>query len=251
MMFTKAGKFIIFSMSILLVLFVTRILVFATDREVDSSNQGSICVSLLDPTDGSAINAASFNLYALAEPAQIKGEDTFLYTAAFENCGIEINLEQADALAENMTNYAEDRQIAATSRKFSENGRVCFSGLAAGLYLLVQEGSVAGYYPASPFLVSLPLLKADGSTTYKLEAKPKIEKADIPEPEAPAETEPPAEPEPPALPDPEAGRLIQTGQLNWPIPVLAAGGFILFSYGWPVFFKKEEKENDEDKKNQA
>ena len=36
------------------------------------------------------------------------------------------------------------------------------------------------------------------------------------------------------------GELIQTGQLNWPIPVLAGLGVLLFMAGWAlVFFRKD------------
>lgn len=249
MMLTKTGKFKIFIISLLLVVFSTKLLVLAADETLDPSNKGSISINLRDPTDDSVINAASFSLYTLAEPSQIGGEGAFLYTAAFKNCGIELSPVKADALAKDLAAYAEEHQLAAVSRKTSEGGRVCFSRLADGLYLIVQEGSVAGYYPASPFIVSLPLFKADGSTTCELEANPKIEKADTPEPEPepPAETEPPVEP---GESDPEEPRLIQTGQLHWPIPVLAAAGFILFTFGWPVFFKKENKKDEEDEENE-
>lgn len=39
------------------------------------------------------------------------------------------------------------------------------------------------------------------------------------------------------------GSLLQTGQLNWPIPVLCAGGFLLLAVGLVMIFRKKE-END-------
>lgn len=46
-------------------------------------------------------------------------------------------------------------------------------------------------------------------------------------------------PEETSLPD----KLVQTGQLNWPVPVLAMAGLLLFSAGWAIvnFGKKEEE----------
>lgn len=35
--------------------------------------------------------------------------------------------------------------------------------------------------------------------------------------------------------------LIQTGQLNWPIPVLAGLGILLFAMGWVMIFMKRKK----------
>ncbi|MGM9628679.1 MAG: Cna B-type domain-containing protein [Faecousia sp.] len=40
------------------------------------------------------------------------------------------------------------------------------------------------------------------------------------------------------------GSLLQTGQLNWPIPVLFAGGVLLLGFGLVMMFRKRE-ENDE------
>lgn len=39
------------------------------------------------------------------------------------------------------------------------------------------------------------------------------------------------------------GSLLQTGQVNWPIPVLCAGGFLLLAVGLMMMFRKKE-END-------
>lgn len=38
--------------------------------------------------------------------------------------------------------------------------------------------------------------------------------------------------------------LIQTGQLNWPIPILAITGIALFTIGWVMTFMKKDKKNE-------
>ncbi len=40
------------------------------------------------------------------------------------------------------------------------------------------------------------------------------------------------------------GSLLQTGQLNWPIPVLCGGGFLLLAVGMLLMKRKEEKTDD-------
>ncbi len=37
--------------------------------------------------------------------------------------------------------------------------------------------------------------------------------------------------------------LIQTGQLKWPVPVLAGAGLLLFAIGWVLYFKGESKKH--------
>lgn len=56
-------------------------------------------------------------------------------------------------------------------------------------------------------------------------------------------TVPPDEPPPPPDKPPE-DELIDTGQLNWPVPVFATAGLLLFSIGWAMLNlgKKDEEE---------
>lgn len=42
-----------------------------------------------------------------------------------------------------------------------------------------------------------------------------------------------------------ATSLLQTGQLNWPVPVLAIAGLLLFAFGWALtFFSRKNGENE-------
>ena len=65
----------------------------------------------------------------------------------------------------------------------------------------------------------------------------------------------PAAPDNPALPGnpdgvvlpgrPDAARLPQSGQLNWPIPVFACGGTLMFAVGWTLDRKEEPYETED------
>lgn len=55
---------------------------------------------------------------------------------------------------------------------------------------------------------------------------------DVPEEPTPGGDMPPGPEEPP---------LIQTGQLNWPVPFLAGGGVLLFALGWVLAFGKRDR----------
>ena len=98
-------------------------------------------------------------------------------------------------------------------------GAAVFTELDAGLYLVWQEDADAckDLSAIQPFLISLPIWVEDH---YVLDvvAAPKV-------PVQPAPTPPPPPPPPPP-PD-----LPQTGQLNWPIPVMAIAGALLVILG--------------------
>ena len=99
-----------------------------------------------------------------------------------------------------------------------KNGIAKFENLTTGLYLIYQEKAAEGYSKLSPFLVTVPYT-VDGKMIYDVtvDSKSELER----------------NPTPPTEPDKEPDeKLPQTGQLTWPIPVMAASGIALFLLGW-------------------
>lgn len=109
------------------------------------------------------------------------------------------------------------------------DGKAAFTSLPTGLYLVLQQSPAKGYSKLEPFLVSVPLLK-DGQYQYNVTATIKNELEREPEPSKPQE------------PKPNGPTLPQTGQLNWPIPLLAIAGIVLFAAGWLVRFSKKKEQ---------
>lgn len=107
-----------------------------------------------------------------------------------------------------------------------KDGKATFSGLSTGLYLIVQEKAAAGFSKLKPFLVGVPYLE-NGEYKYEVTAAIKSE----------VEREP--ESTPPPSTKQEGPKLPQTGQLNWPVPVLAVSGLAIFTLGW--FLRKKEE----------
>ncbi len=119
-----------------------------------------------------------------------------------------------------------------TQTQSINNGKVTFSGLTTGLYLIVQEQAANGFSKMNAFLVSVPYME-DGEYQYHVTAAIKSELERESEPTDPP---PPTEPEVPKLP--------QTGQLNWPIPLMVAAGLIFFIIGWVLCFGKKRKQHE-------
>ena len=129
--------------------------------------------------------------------------------------------------------YKENKATYAfyTQTQKVENGKVTFTGLTTGLYLVIQEEAAEGFHKLGAFLISVPYLQ-DGVYQYQVTAAVKLELER--EPETEPTTPPPTEPEDPKLP--------QTGQLNWPIPLMAVAGLTLFIAGWLLRFGKKKEQ---------
>ena len=198
---------------------------------------------------------APFKLYLVAEPDAASG---FALCGEFAGSSVDLSdLSTAGKLAQaalDLERWAGEKEIAPLAQQNTDSsGSVSFTSLAQGLYLVGgvthQQGSHR--YQSAPCLISLP--SWDGSTgvwELNVTAFPKFERSGTSggdptppptEPDTPIPPDPgdqpvdPVEPPdtPPTPPTPPVGpeKLPQTGQLKWPVPVLAALGMLLLLAG--------------------
>lgn len=120
----------------------------------------------------------------------------------------------------------EHPQFTVSKAAVDAEGKARFENLATGLYLVLQDTASPGYTPIKPFLVSLPYLQ-DGEYRYSVDSSVKTELERQPEATEPEPTDPP-------------GKLPQTGQLNWPIPVLAVAGLGFLLLGFVIRFSSRK-----------
>ncbi len=260
---------------------------------LDHSRWCRISVTLNDPQEHTPVVGAKLALYRIASvDVNTLGNLFYRYTAAYENCGIELyDAELATKLDHYLATNAAPERIAATDA----SGNVTWDLLATGLYLVRQIEAVDGYSPCKPFLVTLPM-KVGDAYQYEVDAAPKTEveklisytikkvwnidktvevadsvivqllKGDVPVETATLNEQNGWEV---TFHNLQAGddyraeeidvpkgftvtyaqdgdtfiitntpALAQTGQLNWPIPVLAAAGLILMTFGTLILRKE-------------
>ena len=194
----------------------------------DVTRKGSVTVAMKD--DGEPVSGGSLTACKVADIVENNGNYSFALTEEFAQSGIDISDLTAEDLAAKLADYAKNHSLDGIEREVGEDGTVKFAGLELGLYLFVQNKTADGYAPVEPFLVSVPYYDGE-KYVYDVDASPKVDL------EKELETEPTTEPtEPPDLP--------QTGQLNWPVPILAVAGMALIVIGWMMRAGKK-RENEE------
>ncbi len=180
------------------------------------------CSITITMRDGqTSVAGGTLELYQVGEAVEENGNYTFQITADFAGTGDTLDdLTHAEEIAVRMENCAKTLEPLATVN-IGDDGRAGFPGLTAGVYLVVQSQAAPGYERLRSFLVSVPYLE-DGEYCYDLTANPKTE----------LEKEPPTDPTKPVGPTKPTGPdLPQTGQLQWPVPVLVCTGLLLLALG--------------------
>lgn len=211
----------------------------------EMNRTGTITVKM--ETNGMAVAGGSLTAYRVGEIREddgdysfeaVDGMESFISDnkVGFEGVFSEENLgspELMSALAE----FAAEGNIPAYATEKNENGRVVFDDTALGLYLIVQTEASDGYKPIPAFLISVPM-NEDGIYVYSVNAEGKFEMES-----APTVPDRPQEPEKPNVPTPGVSILPQTGQLNWPVPLLAGIGLCLLTAGC-VLCRRQKGETD-------
>ena len=202
-------------------------------REVMAEPQlvqnGNVQITMKDEESQKMIAGGTFTCMNVGTLEIEEGELNWKFTKAFAESGLDMNEIQTEAFAESLWKYAQSQSMDGITKKIDANGSVRFENIPSGIYLMVQRKAAEGYYKVRPFVVTIPVQEENG-WCYDVDASPKMEKikkkSDVPEN--------------PKVPE-KGQKLPQTGQLNWPVPVLAISGMLLFITGWKIRNAEDEK----------
>ena len=217
------------ALTMCLILSMTGTAAFAAESEIpDLSRKGSLSITFT--YDGEPISDG--NKVGIFKAADVIEDNGYKFAWNGEFAAVGEMPEDLDAvngeLAEKLVNIAIDKKVTLyrSSQELDSNGKVTFSDLTPGLYLVVHTNRIQTTlsdkskvtYTINPFLVSIPQ-KENGELNYDVVTKPKVS----PDKKT---TPPPKKPTPPRPP-----RVPQTGQLWWPVMALGVTGALFLTFG--------------------
>lgn len=187
-------------------------------------------------------------IYQIAKMEYQASDLKFVYTEDWKGMTADLGKETPEDVILSMSRYAEEKDLTGQTGRSDANGNVRFTDLPQGVYLVAQKNQVEHFTSFAPFLVYLPSLEEE-KWSYDVTATPKIvyqvqsgsrdrEKTPAPSPTTPPKEESTKRDTPNKLP--------QTGQLNWPIPILFVLGAFLVSAG--VIVRLSGRKEDEEKR---
>lgn len=224
----------IFSFLLVSLLLLSLLSFSAFAQEVpEQSDLGTITVTV--PPEKGEISG-SVILIRVADVTISGSACNFEYTQDFSGMDIPLDDLNSQELVAALAVYAVEHDVDLVIGELEDNCVVF--GAEAGLYLVAHTDYRTSEITFVPFLVSLPTIQ-DGEFSYDVIARPKTG----PAPEEPTEPAP-EEPTEPSPTVPPSETLPQTGQMNWPVPLLAVAGLILFTAGWLLRFREREDKYD-------
>lgn len=207
----------IFPLLLCLAFLLTLSIAVSAQEVPDLQKHGTI--TFLITWEGENLEGGSLCLYRVGTIREDAGNYSFSLIPQLADSGLSLEDPNDPALAQALASYIHS--LEGTTVPIRE-GKAEFADVAPGLYLVVQAEATEGFSPMAPFLISMPRYE-NGAYVTEVTARPKASLETIPT--EPEETRP-TEPSEPDLP--------QTGQLNWPVPVLAVLGLGFFALGWKL-----------------
>lgn len=243
--------------------------VFQKADRVDAADASNITIQMHDLQTGVAIKGGSLVVYQVAKK---DSAGKFQYTSQFSSVIKSISSLSQDQImtadfANTLASYvtANQGKLSGVSAQISDSGEASANVEGDAVYLVTQDTAASGYEKMNPFCVVLPYT-VDGESMSNIIAQPKMKKKTTSLPKYPTTPTTPSSnktpltpstskkvksnPQLPSVPTikenkktpsatnrvvkslPQSPRLPQTGQLNWPIPLLALLGLTFFTWGW-------------------
>lgn len=232
--------------------------------------KGKITVEMKYGED--AVVGGTLTAYRVGRIEQSNGNYYFVKTDEMRDFDGSYDDIASPELADSIFAFVKENNIKEYASAKNKNGEAEFNSLDLGLYLIVQTEASEGCKPLKPFLVSVPM-NVNGQYIYEVNAEGKFALEFAQDPIDPSNHETPSDPtlptdpndssnpngttdpndpsnpndpnntnnstDPNATTNPSGEKLPLTGQLNWPIPFLAAGGLLLFALGWFLSFGRK------------
>ncbi|MBQ3355741.1 MAG: LPXTG cell wall anchor domain-containing protein [Oscillospiraceae bacterium] len=217
---------------LLLTALLCLLLLPATAAETpDFTRTGSIRLTVR--YEGREVGGGELTLYQVAT---LQDENGYRYVPVPGLEAIDFTFDKIESpdLPAEVLKQVKAAGLTGTAKRIGGDGVVFFGELTLGLYLVEQTENAPGFTSIQPFFVTIPM-QENGELIYDVDASPKPLPPQPTEPTNPTEpTEPTATSKPP---EPTEPFLPQTGQLNWPIPVLAILGAALLLAGLFVLLR--------------
>lgn len=147
-------------------------------KAADSYNKdkkGSITINLDDVKQGDSVTnkaGVSVSIYQVASISHDEVNISFDIVSSLESTGVDVNdITTSDKnlnAAKKLTTVIDNSGISAVTKKTDSNGKVSFTDLAQGMYL-VEEKDSASYGMFSPFLVAIPYMEDGQNWIYDVE----------------------------------------------------------------------------------
>lgn len=164
-------KMIILCVTALLIL-TCSLTVFAQD--FDPEQTGAISVTLTEQYDKEPIIGTELSVYYVATVVMdADGNLIYDYTEEFQQINTQID---DPSLAAKLDAFVSQHSLPSIKTTTNAEGTALCREIPLGLYFVKQTGTVEGFAPCTPFVVTVPGVNADGYV-YEVNASPKTEVA--------------------------------------------------------------------------
>lgn len=143
-------------------------------QEFEPDRLGSISVTLVSQDGAKPMAGAELSIFYVATvESDASGTLYYTYTDAFAGCSAALDDPE---LVKTLETYISGKNLPMQKIVTDAKGNAICKDLPLGLYFVQQTGTIAGFAPCTPFLVTLPC-QTNGDFLYDVDATPKTDVA--------------------------------------------------------------------------
>lgn len=156
-------------LTVLLLLGVSN--VSANSNIIDISKKGSLNISL-STNDSKVIKGAEITIYKVGDVVVENSNLIFKNVPEINSC--KIDFTKVENITTSMVECIQNTNVKKETNKTDREGKVSFTNLDLGLYLVVQTNEVKGYSKIDSYLTMIPE-EIDNKWIYDITSTPKTE----------------------------------------------------------------------------
>lgn len=205
---------------------------YAAANTFDPDAEGEISVTMRYNSE--TVAGGNLILFRVGDVVGSDNSLSFELDDTYKNSNADLTDITSSSLVKALEKFAVDKKIEGTEIEIDSNGEARFRQVTPGIYMICQTKAAKDFNKIASFIVTVPMNNG-GAYLYEIDASPKVQLSKSPKDTTPVFTIPSEKP--------KQGRLPQTGQVNWPVPVLIAVGLLLLVIGWLLILKHKRRNN--------
>ena len=118
------------------------------------------------------IPGGKLNIYRIATVMELAGDLHYAWTPELADSGLQLSKYATAVFADRISMLVDSRSLPAASNTIDDHGKVSFTDLECGLYVVYQRTPAPGFEPIRAFCISIPMIE-DGQFVYDIHGSPK------------------------------------------------------------------------------
>ena len=152
------------------VLLVLSLCLSAFGMAPDLQRKGSVTFTMA--YNSIPIPGGALSMYRIATVMELAGDLHYTWVPELNDSGLLLSKRDTEVFADRISMLIDSRSLPSVTKTIDDHGKVSFTDLECGLYVVYQRTPAPGYEPINAFCISIPMIE-DNEFVFDITGSPK------------------------------------------------------------------------------